>query len=240
MRYALLGDIHGNTEALREVFADIEIIGVDKLICLGDIVGYGAEPVECLREVRSRKMDAILGNHDSAAVGTTPLDYFNDYARTAVVWAAERLKDDDKNFLKDLPLTRDYNGFTVVHSSLDAPHEWNYVVDTLAARKCFEPLAERICFIGHSHQPLVFTESGSISWGRETEIAIRNDSRYIINVGSVGQPRDGDPRASYGIYDTDAMRVEIRRVAYDIRTTQSKILSAELPRFLAFRLEIGR
>ncbi|MCX6354121.1 MAG: metallophosphoesterase family protein [Candidatus Aureabacteria bacterium] len=240
MRYALISDIHGNTDALHAVLADIEKSGADKLLCLGDIVGYGAEPEECLREVRSEKIDTIQGNHDSATVGTTPLEHFNEYAKEAVLWTAARLGAEDKKYLRDLPLTRDYGGFTIVHSSLDAPHEWHYIVDMLAARRCFELLTERICFIGHSHVPLVFTESGSLSCGRESEIAIREDARYIINIGSVGQPRDGDSRASYGFYDTEAMRVEIRRVPYDIRSVQIKIESAGLPRFLAFRLGIGR
>jgi len=240
MRYALISDIHGNTEALRSVFEDIENQRVDKVLCLGDIVGYGAEPVECLREIRSRRIEAALGNHDSAAIGDTPMDYFNEYAREAILWTAKRLREIDRKYLASLPLTRDYEMFSVVHASLENPHGWGYVMDSLSARNCFSLLDRRVCFIGHSHVPLVFTEKGAIGYSREREVDLRKGTRYIINIGSVGQPRDGDPRAGYCVCDTAEMRAEIRRVPYDIKTVQTKIIEAGLPRFLAARLQMGR
>jgi predicted phosphodiesterase len=240
MRYAIFGDIHGNTDALSAVFADIERAGADRYLCLGDVVGYGAEPEKCIAELRSRGIETILGNHDSAAVGDTPLDYFNEYAKEAIIWTARRLSGDDTAYLKHLPVTRGYDGFVIVHSSLSSPKEWGYIIDLMSAQRCFELLTAQLCFIGHSHVPVIFQERGSISCYRARDMAVEKDARYIINVGSVGQPRDGDQRASYGIYDAAKMRFEIRRVAYDVKKAQDKIISACLPRFLALRLGVGR
>lgn len=240
MRYAIFGDIHGNSEALAAVFADIEKECVDRYVCLGDIVGYGAEPRECLREIRSRGIDTVLGNHDSAAVGDTPLDYFNPYARVAVEWTAKKLSEDEEEWISGLPLVRNYDGFTVVHATLSNPKEWDYILGLDSARKCFELLATQVCFVGHSHVPVVFMSDGSITFSRESETVLEKGCRYIVNAGSVGQPRDGDARASYAILDWKAGRVEIRRVPYDYESTQEKILKAGLPPSLALRLGLGR
>ncbi|MEJ2744986.1 MAG: metallophosphoesterase family protein [bacterium] len=240
MRYAIFGDIHGNMEALTAVFADMESARVDRALCLGDIVGYGAEPEKCIDELRGRGIASVIGNHDSAVVGDTPLDYFNDYAREAVVWTADRLSGDDKAYLKNLPIIGGDGGFITVHSSLADPTEWRYVINLLAVRRCFDLLTGRLCFIGHSHVPVIFEECGSITGRRASDVHLDKESRYIINVGSVGQPRDGDCRASYGIYDEGEMRFEIRRVSYDIGRAQKKIIEAGLPKSLAFRLGVGR
>jgi predicted phosphodiesterase len=240
MRYAIFGDIHGNMEALTAVFADTESARVDRVLCLGDIVGYGAEPEKCIGELRSRGIASVLGNHDSATIGDTPLDYFTDYAREAILWTADRLCEEDKGYLKNLPVTGGDDGFVTVHSSLADPTEWRYVIDLLSVRRCFDSLAKRLCFIGHSHAPVVFEERGSIVVRHACDMPLEEESRYIINVGSVGQPRDWDWRASYGIYDEGEMRFEIRRVPYDVEKAQGKIIAAGLPRFLAFRLGVGR
>ena len=240
MRYAIISDIHGNTEALDAVLADIGKARVDRCICLGDIVGYGAEPVECIRKIKDLGIDTVMGNHDAAAVGETPLDYFNAYAKEAVIWTAEQIGEDEGKFINGLPLKRDYEGFVIVHSTLDRPDEWGYVMDMLSARSCFERMESPLCFIGHSHVPVVFREKGSITCFPAGETVLEDDARYIINVGSVGQPRDGDSRASYGIYDTDQRNVTIRRVPYDVGGAQEKIIDAGLPGFLALRLGMGR
>lgn len=239
MRYAILGDIHSNNEALRAVLADVERVGADRILCLGDIVGYGAEPGECIREIYTRRIDSVLGNHDSAVVGHTPLDWFNDYARAAVVWTAGRLSGEEKKYLSSLPLTGEYEGFTIVHSSLAAPAEWNYVTGIIEAMRCFECLTAPLCFVGHSHMPVIFRESGGITRHMEKAIRIEKNAHYIVNVGSVGQPRDGDPRAGYGLYDAGQMSVELRRVSYDVRKASAAIIAAGLPEFLALRLEKG-
>lgn len=240
MRYAIFGDIHGNMEALTAVFADMKSARVDRALCLGDIVGYGAEPEKCIGELRARGIASVLGNHDSAAVGDTPLDYFNDYAREAVIWTADRLSVDDKAYIKSLPLLGGDGGFVTVHSSLANPGEWGYVIDLPSLRRCFDLLTGRLCFIGHSHVPVVFEERGSIVGRRACDVPLERKCRYIINVGSVGQPRDGDCRASYGLYDEDEMRFEIKRVPYDVGKAQEKIIAAGLPKSLAFRLGVGR
>lgn len=241
MRYAIFGDVHGNGEALDAVFLDMEKARVERRLCLGDIVGYGAEPLECLRRIRSLEIEAVQGNHDSAAVGETPLEYFNPFAKRAVEWTTERLAESDTAWLRGLPLVCDCDGFTLVHSSLSAPREWGYILDYAAARRCFDLLPAHACFVGHSHVPLVFKEKDeTITVRRSETTTMEPAARYIVNVGSVGQPRDGDPRASYGVYDAGRGTVELRRVEYDIRTAQQKILDAGLPEFLAVRLDAGR
>jgi predicted phosphodiesterase len=222
MRYAIISDIHSNAAALEAVLSDIEKMRVGRTVCLGDIVGYGAEPGMCIAKVRELGSEVVLGNHDSAAVGDTPIEYFNLYAKEAVLWTAGRLADDEKDYI------------------LAEPKQWGYVMDLLSARDCFRFLRKKLCFIGHSHLPVIFQEKEKITYSMDGEVGIEDGARYIINVGSVGQPRDGDPRASYGIYDAEEKRVEIRRVQYDVKVTQENILAAGLPAFLAFRLGIGR
>ena len=241
MRYAIFGDVHGNREALEAVLLDMEQARVDRRLCLGDIVGYGADPVDCLRRIRDLKIETVQGNHDSAAVGETPLDYFNPFAKRAIEWTAGRIGKEDAAWLKGLPLVRDCGGFTLVHSSLARPREWGYILDYEAAQRCFRLLSSRACFIGHSHVPLVFRDDGgAVTVRRAATAAIEQAARYIVNVGSVGQPRDGDPRAAYGIYDEGGGTLELRRVEYDIPAAQRKIVEAGLPEFLAVRLEAGR
>lgn len=242
MRYAIFGDIHGNTEALGAVLLDMERAGADRRICLGDVVGYGAEPGECVRTVRDAGIETVQGNHDSAAIGETPLDYFNPYAKKAIEWTSGAIGADESAWLRRLPLTIEGDGFTVVHSSLSRPREWGYILDWASARRCFDLLSSTACFIGHSHVPIIFKkeEDGSIADLPELSAPLAPPARYIVNVGSVGQPRDGDPRASYGLFDSGGRTVEIRRVEYDYRSAQRKIIDAGLPEFLAMRLEAGR
>ncbi|MCX6357001.1 MAG: metallophosphoesterase family protein [Candidatus Aureabacteria bacterium] len=240
MRYAIFGDVHGNLEALRAVFKDIDRAGVEQLLCLGDIVGYGAEPGSCMREIISRKAAAVQGNHDSAAVGGTPLEYFSIHARRAIEWTMGQLDDDERGHLASLPLARRIGDFIVVHASLDEPREWYYVTDTREARRCFARLEGELCFIGHSHRPGAFVERDDIEWCRDAVVALAKGARYIVNAGSVGQPRDGDPRAAWVLYDSAKRRVEFRRAAYDVPGAQKKILAAGLPPYLAERLKGGR
>jgi len=165
MRYAIFGDIHGNTEALGAVLLDMERAGADRRICLGDVVGYGAEPGECVRTVRDAGIETVQGNHDSAAIGETPLDYFNPYAKKAIEWTSGAIGADESAWLRRLPLTIEGDGFTVVHSSLSRPREWGYILDWASARRCFDLLSSTVCFIGHSHVPIIFKkgEDGSIA-----------------------------------------------------------------------------
>jgi diadenosine tetraphosphatase ApaH/serine/threonine PP2A family protein phosphatase len=240
MRYAIISDIHGNMDALEAVCEDIRNVGVDRYVSCGDLVGYGAEPGRCIEQVKELAVEGVIGNHDSAVTGGTPVSYFNSYAREAVLWTIGHLDEDAKKYLAGLPLARNYDGFSITHASFHKPHTWRYVLDEHEARKCLDAMPETLCFIGHSHVPLVVEETGLGFFSGSREVDIREGRRYIINVGSVGQPRDADPRASYAVYDDDARRVSIRRVRYDVEGAARKIRAAGLPEILAERLGRGR
>lgn len=215
---------------------------MDQVLCLGDIVGYGADPGPCLDEVASRAVAAVAGNHDRAAVGLTDLGWFNPYARAAAEWTAGQLASTQGRYLEALPLTTAVGEATLVHASPRAPAEWEYVISAREAQQAFGHLPTRLGFIGHSHLPGVFVlEPGGVSrCPGQGRVRLDPALRYLINVGSVGQPRDADPRASYALYDPEAGEVEIRRVPYDIDTARAKILAVGLPRLLGDRLLHGR
>lgn len=242
MRYGILADIHSNLEAFIEVKKQRETENIDKFICLGDIVGYGANPKECI--IQSKEMfDVIIaGNHDWAAAGTFDLLCFNQYAREAVKWTKEIIDEAEANFLKSLPLIKEVDDFILVHGSLYHPDDFNYILNLPEALKAFNNMQQHICFIGHSHAPAIFVkgENLSIDYLDVSKIKMAPEKKYIINVGSVGQPRDGNPKACFCIYDTDTKIAEIKRVSYPVEKTQNKIINAGLPYFLATRLAGGR
>lgn len=240
MRSAFISDIHGNLEALEAVLGEIEESGVDAIVCLGDIVGYGANPNECIDLVRPLTERIVVGNHDHAAVGLTDASYFNPWARAAVLWSGEMLTQEHRDYLAGLPFALVFDNQRYVHSSPSAPAEWRYVLSVQDVEHEFAAFSERICLLGHSHQPLLGVEAGAeCRVERDSAFTLEPTNRYIINAGSVGQPRDYDPRACYVIYDSDADRVEFHRVPYDIRRAQEKIQDAGLPPFLAERLSFG-
>lgn len=243
MRYAFVGDIHGNLEALQAVLADLQTQKADEILCLGDVVGYGADPSECLRVIREVASHTVAGNHDHAASGKLPMWQFNEYAWAAIIWTTDHLTEDEKNWLAQLPLVVHRESFSIVHSSLDNPDEFNYIESVHDALACFEAMKEPLCFIGHSHMPVVFFEGDRRTGPRyelDLEKPVSVQGRMIINPGSVGQPRDDDPRAAYCIYDTDAESITFRRITYDVSVAANKVRAAGLPELLAFRLEIGR
>jgi diadenosine tetraphosphatase ApaH/serine/threonine PP2A family protein phosphatase len=242
MKAALLSDIHGNLEAFQAVRESIAAHGAEDIIFLGDIVGYGAEPNECIDLLRTLTGCSIAGNHDFAAVHKTDIKYFNPHAKEAIVWTAQQLTAENTRFLSSLPLLATRHHVTFVHSTPMFPQLWDYIMTTAEAGVSFKNFSGQACFIGHSHYPLIFAEdsSGAITESSCTECALETDCRYIINIGSVGQPRDGTPLASYGLYDTEAKEFRLIRVAYDIVAAQRKILAAGLPPFLASRLALGR
>jgi diadenosine tetraphosphatase ApaH/serine/threonine PP2A family protein phosphatase len=240
MRYGIFADIHSNLEAFQAVIDAYKKEAIDRYILAGDIVGYGADPHWCIEEIKRLNIKAVCGNHDWASAGVFRPDYFNDAAKKAVEWTEERLSQEEKAFLKNLDLVIKEADFSVVHGSLKKPDLFYYIMDTDSAYACFREMREGLCFVGHSHAPLVFfTEGDKIKKTFDRPINIRSGKRYIVNVGSVGQPRDGDPRASFCIYDTDKKTIEIKRVAYDIESAKKKILSAGLPGVLAYRLVEG-
>jgi diadenosine tetraphosphatase ApaH/serine/threonine PP2A family protein phosphatase len=240
VRYAILSDIHGNLEALDAVLAHAAS-RAGAVLVLGDVVGYGADPQSCLERVAERAHAAVAGNHEHGVAGLLDLGWFNDRARAAVEWTRGQLDPDHLAWLRSQPLVRELDDATLVHASPDQPAEWDYLVTAEDGYGVFGAFATRVCFVGHSHRPGVWSvgSSGRAHQAGVREIELEAGRRYLINVGSVGQPRDRDPRASYALWDPDGRCVTIERVPYDLFTARRKILSAGLPRFLADRLPIG-
>lgn len=241
MRYALISDVHSNLEALNAVIGKVKADKVDKVILLGDIVGYGPDPNECIDTLRKFADILIAGNHDHGAVGMTDISCFNNHAKAAIQWTTSVLSEENKVFLSSLPLTSNIKSGSIylVHSSPKEPEEWEYLQKAKDADTNFKFFSETNCFIGHSHRPAIIemAPDGKIRiYSGHSDI--KTGCRYIINAGSVGQPRDGNPDASYAIFDTDS--VTIKRAAYDILLTQKKMKDAGLPSYLIDRLSEGR
>lgn len=239
-RYAILGDVHSNWEALSAVLEDAARAGVTDYACVGDLVGYNANPAECLERIQSLNCAIVRGNHDHYCSNSEPLEDFQPLAASVIDWTRRQLSAEQIAFLRDLPLVRKVEGFTLVHSTLDMPDKWAYVFDCLDAESHFNYQTTTLCFYGHTHLPIVFERQHRVQRSTYDKVKIAVGRKYFFNVGSVGQPRDGDPRAAYAVYDTKAREVELRRVSYDIRGTQDKIRKAGLPDRLAVRLEVGK
>ncbi len=243
MRVGLLSDIHANLEALQTVLEHLEPQNLDALVCLGDFVGYGPDPNECVALLRPRLRAAVLGNHDQAAFGGRPISDFNLYAQTAMVWTMQVLAPDARAFLAELPVRAELEGVLLVHGSPRQPVD-EYMFDTRTARASFVADGFRVAFIGHTHQPAVFVERNHRVSARgllpEVPLSLQPTYRYIVNIGSVGQPRDTDPRAAYAVLDTAGPSVTLYRVAYAVEHTQRKMEAAGLPVPLIERLALGR
>ena len=240
MRIALFGDIHANLEALEAVLADAAEQGCDKWVCMGDVVGYNADPVACLERVRAMDIPVVKGNHDEDASGDHSLESMNPIAAEALEWTRKQLTDEQREWLRRLRMVRQVEDFTVVHSTLDQPQSWNYVTNKFDAMSNFSYQFTNVCFHGHTHVPRVFIRSARVKEVPAESVQIEEGMKYFINVGSVGQPRDGDWRASYVIYDIDSRTIIFRRLEYDLDTAQKKILAAKLPEGLATRIAEGR
>ncbi len=247
MLYGIISDLHSNLEALTAVLEHANNAGVQKYICLGDVVGYNANPKEVIDLLRDLKPVAVIkGNHDEYVSQEEELIGFNQQAAHAVKWTRDQLSDDDRRWLASLGLTKNLWQLktTIVHSTLDSPEAWGYIFDKYYAENSFSYQRLPYCFIGHSDVPFAYEQIGGakgiIQAGRFEEINLNPNHKYLINVGSVGQPRDGDPRASYATFDPDERIVRLHRVDYDIQTAQQKILDAGLPEKLALRLQVGR
>ena len=241
MRYGIFGDIHSNLEAFQEVIKAYKGEDVDRYICVGDIVGYGADPHWCIEELKNLDAKTVCGNHDWASVGLLDTDYFNYAARAAVKWTQENLITEEKEFLKSLGPVINEENFSVVHGSLDRPESFYYIMDIASANRCFQKMETSLCFIGHSHVSVIFfMEGDKIRYTFENFIKIKPEVKYIVNVGSIGQPRDGNPKASFSIFDSDRMTIKTQRVEYDIEAAKNKILKAGLPEILGYRLLEGR
>jgi len=219
--YGIIADIHSNLEAFEVVLHELR--QVDQIVCVGDIVGYGPDPNQCIKLMREKGIRSIAGNHDKAAVGEMSVEWFNENARRAIEWTGEQLTEDGKHYLEALPLTLEYEDFQIVHGSLRNPLE-EYIETFAEAVPNLELMTKPLLFVGHTHRPARFEYQG----------------KAIINPGGAGQPRDGDPRASFGIYDSDKKEFILHRVEYNIERVQEKMRQADLPQSLIDRLQYGR
>jgi len=237
----VISDVHANITALEAVLADLHAEGVECIVCCGDVVGYGPWPREVIARLRDVDALCVQGNHDAASIGAFPSDHFNADARAAIDWTRAALDQEDLQFLADLEQMYIGDDFVLVHGSLRGPL-WEYMRDAFVARESFPLLARSIGLFGHSHIQGGFVRFGehvdAITPGRP--IAIVPGRQYLINPGSVGQPRDGDPRAAYAIVDLDCDSVLFKRVAYDIKPVMQRIELVGLPRRFGERLEAGR
>lgn len=241
MLYAIISDIHANIDALDVVLKRLDEINPDCVVCLGDVVGYNAIPNECVEKVAQRNIQTILGNHDAVACGIEEPWGFNPVALSAVVWTREHLSESTLEWLRGLPDTLNYGPFVAVHG---APKNHNTYLfsweDILPHIYFMDEQNCDICFMGHTHTPAVFSTDGTYALNKDNRISLERNRVYFINPGSVGQPRDDDPRASFGLLDTNAMTFELVRLEYDTERAAKRVRDARLPRFLPERLIIGR
>ncbi|MFC2045172.1 metallophosphoesterase family protein [Chloroflexota bacterium] len=243
MRAAIIGDIHANLAAFTSVLDDINKRGgVDEVWCLGDIVGYGPDPHRCIELLRQQNYVCVAGNHDWAATGKVPVTDFNQEAAAACRWTGQQLTAEDIEFLDNLPLVVEKDDFTVVHGSPREP-VWEYILSAEIAEENMAYFKSKFCLVGHSHVPFVFQHNKAgdylISDFPVDLPIVLGEDRLIVNPGGVGQPRDGDPRASYAVYDSDTGSIIHCRVPYDIGATQTKMMEYGLPSRLVFRLYHG-
>jgi predicted phosphodiesterase len=240
VRFAIFSDIHANLEALDAVLADADERKCTHFVCLGDIVGYNANPHECVERLRQMDCPIVKGNHDEQASLVESSRDFNELAEHAIAWTRDHLTDEDKEWLRDLRLQRQVRDFTIVHATLDTPSQWGYVFNNLDAVASFTYQYTTVCFFGHTHVPMAFVRDDGVKRIKIDQLDIEPGKKYFVNVGSVGQPRDGNWRAAYCIYDVETNSVEQCRVEYDLEATQEKIIKAGLPHLLAERLALGR
>ena len=243
MRYAIIADIHANLAAFKAVLDHIERRGgVEEVWCLGDVVGYGPDPHQCIELLRQYNHVCVAGNHDWAAIDKAATSEFNPDAAVACRWTAQQLSPEDIEYLENLPVAIQKGDFTLVHGSPREPI-WEYLISVSSAKENFAYFQSQFCLVGHSHVPMVFkydeTDTCSFSQFMPNIRLVLGKNRLIINPGGVGQPRDGDPRASYAIYDNETGMVRLYRVPYDIGITQTKMVKNNLPIRLVARLSQG-
>ena len=240
MRLAILSDIHGNYDALRAVLSMLDGQLIDTYACLGDIVGYGPQPSECIREIQKYDCIVVAGNHDYAVTESICMDNFNNLAKEAILWTRGKLTEEEIGFLSRLPLVESAYGSQLVHGTLYAPELFDYVKTSYDAYLSMQKMEESLCFVGHSHVPVAFIEQDVISYCLEQTIPVKSGTKVLVNVGSVGQPRDKDPRACCAIYDSAEQTVRLLRVRYNVDSVVAKIREAGLPAPLGERLRVGR
>lgn len=242
MKIIIFSDVHSNLEAMQAFLSDVKKESPDLFIFAGDVVGYGADPEEVAEIIKEKVSICVAGNHDYAAVQKTPLEYFNSVAREAIEWTMEKISKGTKKFLSSLPYTAKFNEITITHSTFSKPEEWEYIISLEQAWREFHFFDTQIGVVGHSHIPFAvrFKNNKEIQSITVQEFKLEEGWRYMLNPGSIGQPRDGDPRASFIIYDRDKKMVRFKRIKYNVRKAQEKIIQNGLPSFLAERLAYGK
>ena len=242
MRVVIISDIHSNLEALQAVGKSIRDLGVDEIYFVGDAVGYGPDPNACTAWVMENTVAAVMGNHDSAALGLMDIETFNINARRAIIWNAEQMEGWAVEYLRSLSMMEKRGELTLVHANPKDPGGWNYIFTLWDAEMNFPHFEGPYCFVGHSHQPVAvgMNGSGAVNVIPGNSFQIEEGYRYLINVGSVGQPRDGNPAACFGLLDTDKGEFTFVRTPYEYRVTQEKMLKYGLPKPLVDRLAEGR
>ena len=234
---AFISDIHGNLEALLAVLGEIKKKGITKIICVGDVVGYGADPGACIEIIRKNEIPSVQGNHDSYVCSDRGMGSINRDAYESILWTRESLSPEQKDWLSQLPLVIEFESISVAHSSLKNPEDWGYVLDKEQAEECFSMQNNSITIIGHTHRPYIFCKSNATITGDVLHLATCNNlDKYIVNAGSVGQPRDKHYKATYLIYDVMKSTFSLERVVYDVETAKRKIIKRGLPRHNATRL----
>lgn len=242
MRIAILSDIHSNLEALKAVMAAIaKEPDIQQIFCLGDVVGYGADPLGCLEIVQKQMTLCLAGNHDWAVAGKLDFEDFNEQAAQAVRWTQKQCAKKQLKYLGGLALTFQKSAFEGVHGTLNYPEEFYYLKDINDAADTFFLMKTSVCFVGHTHDPQILIHRDGITQiAKGASVSYQDKDKCIVNVGSVGQPRDGDPRAAFCLFDTKNNALEIHRVPYPVEIAQEKILKAGLPEYLAQRLAMGQ
>jgi len=242
VRIGVFSDVHGNLEALTKVLDALKKESVDRFICIGDLVGYGPDPNRCIEKVMEVSDAVVAGNHDFAAVDRISTADFNDNAARAIEWTKANLSPDSARILRELPMVFEYGDVTAVHATPDAPAEWRYILSEKDVRKSLAASPTLICLVGHTHVPIIFVQDpeGGISLNQDDRIRFRSGEKYLINAGSVGQPRNGDSRAAYGVLDTEKGEFHFGFCEYPVEKVQKKMAEAGLPRWLIERLALGQ
>jgi len=242
MKIGLIADIHANFDALITVLDALSAEQVDKIICLGDLVGYGPDPMECISIISDSAETVLAGNHDYAAVGLLPIDNFNPDAKTAMEWTQNQLDQPAKDYLKSLPIEMKNGNILAIHATPEAPEKFLYIMKEMDIKTNLDLLELPICLVGHSHVPGIFVKdaTGDLFVHHEPELTFQEGCKYLINIGSVGQPRDGNPNAAFAVLDQDAGTYALKRIPYDVENVQRKMAEKKLPGSLIDRLAFGR
>lgn len=242
MKYAFFSDVHANFEALKAFVLDQQNERIDKIFFLGDAVGYGPNPNECVELIDKIAHVKLIGNHDYAALGLMETEYFNQYAAESMSWTKNILSNKTIAILGKFQLSATVDNIYMVHSSPREPEMWHYILDMTDVEENFKYFSQQICLVGHTHRPFIVSldSKGNCIISNKQEEKILHGRRYLINIGSLGQPRDGDPRSCYLIFDTKTQTIRHKRVAYDFDSTQKRMAALGMPEYLIERLAVGR